>query len=155
MRRISDVLAQHGKIEDIMHTYHRIWQSKLICHWTNLLDNLEWSDISRTQLAFFTKPHYPSHRLNLEKHLFSYCELDWFTPLISKIFLPTLRHLHEALNHFNFFGSLLYQLWPQILLFTYFIPMNWRSTFRLIQRFTRSYADARIITIIVRELCQR
>ncbi|KAF5956525.1 hypothetical protein HYC85_003750 [Camellia sinensis] len=76
------------------------------------------------------------------------------TFILSGMFL-LVHNFKPLLNDFNLFGGRLHNLKIKKNSIPNFYPMDWRSTFPVIQGFVRCHTDTRIEPVVVSKLCQR
>ena len=90
MTRVEVVLSQLRDMKDIVKVQQWGWQGYLVGNCPYSFQNLERTEKTRAQLLDSKGSTYTCCRSDFQEYMFSFLELDWFSPLVSITLLITL-----------------------------------------------------------------
>jgi hypothetical protein len=138
-----------------MHVTQLRRQLQLVSHFTFLLQNLEWSNEPRCELASDLETTQTSHRRHLEVHKIFQFKAQLSSPMIGVALLPRLRNSQVLSNHTNLLLGFLQNVGSKHLPFSSLTPKQRSSTPMTIQHLKRCHLQALLIVVVIGELSIR
>jgi hypothetical protein len=127
----------------------------LVRYSTSLLQNLEWSNEPRCELASDLEMTQTSHRRHLEVHKISHFKAQLSSPMIDVALLPRLRNSQVLPNHTNLLLGFLQNVGSKHLMFSSLTPKQRSSTPTTIQHLKWCHLQAFLIAVVIGELAIR
>ena len=90
MTRVGVVLSQLRDMKDIVKVRQWGWQGYLVGNCPYSFQNLERTKKTRAQLLNSKGSTYTCCRSDFQEYVFSFLELDWFSPLVNIALLMAL-----------------------------------------------------------------
>jgi hypothetical protein len=150
--RHAQTFLQLRYIVYIIHVRQLRWQLQLEGHVTSLLQNLEWSNEPRCELASDIEMMQTTHRRHLELHKISHFKAQLSSPMIGVALLPRLCNLQVLHNHMNLLLGFLQNMRSKHLLFSSLTPKQQSSTPMTIQHLKRCHLQDFLIVVVIGEL---
>jgi hypothetical protein len=138
--------------EYIMHVRQLRRQIQLVSHFTSLLQNREWSNDPRCELASDLERTQTSHRRHLRVHKISHFKAQLSSPMTGLALLPRLRNSQVLPNHTNFLLGFMQNVGSKHLSFSSPTPKQQSLTPTTIQHLKRCHLEAFLIAVVIGEL---
>jgi hypothetical protein len=132
-----------------MHVRQLRRQLQLVSYFTSLLQNLEWSNEPRCELASDLETMQTSHRRHLEVHKISHFKAQISSPMIDVALLSQLCNSQVLPNHTDLLLDFLQNIGPKHLLFSSLTPKQWSSTPMTIQHLKWCHLQAFLIAVVI------
>jgi hypothetical protein len=124
----------------------------LVSYFTSLLQNLEWPNEPRCELALDLEMTQTSHRRHLEVHKISHFKAQLSSPMIGVALLPRLHNSQVLPNHMNLLLDFLQNVRSKHLPFHSLTPKQRSLTPTTIQHLRRCHLQAFLIAVVIGEL---